>query len=107
MPAKLKSCPFCESKETVFNGSVCIEHDESCFVLSLGFCDFGKTWLTNDADIAAWNTRAGQGEEKILQSASPTNSAREAITCTNVSCGWNIRGKGFCGLIRCCPGRNK
>jgi len=59
-------------------------------------------WL--ERELILWQVKE---EEKILQSATPTNTAREAITCTNVSCGWNIRGKGFCGLIRCCPGRNK
>ena len=86
MPAKPLPCPFCKSKETVFNDSVCIEHDEGCFVLSLGFCDFGKTWLTNEADIAAWNKRAGQGEEKILQSASPTNTGRQFVAQMPPSC---------------------
>jgi len=38
-------------------------------------------------------------------SKQPNNSAKDAITCVNEQCCWNL--KGMCGLVRVCPGRNK
>ena len=35
------------------------------------------------------------------------NNERDAITCVNMKCGWNDTKRGWCGLLRCCPGRNK
>lgn len=70
MPAKLKTCPFCggEAKKVI----TASKDDESkimctnCFVQTS--CDY------EDAPVEMWNKRAEQGEEKILQSALPTNT---------------------------------
>lgn len=45
---------------------------------------------------------------KAVENPQPSSNKQvDAITCLNSSCGWNIKANGWCGLIRCCPGRNK
>lgn len=70
--ADLKKCPFCNSNEESFGDSACITHDDTCFMLSLGVCDFNKTWIYCQADIEQWNNRPISKE--VAHSASDNNA---------------------------------
>jgi len=50
-----------------------------------------------------WRAAIEFMEEKLTSD----NKKMDAITCINARCGWNDTKRGWCGLLRCCPGRNK
>lgn len=93
MPAKLKPCPFCgfdveseESYKDPVNPSEGLYEDEIIYVIACPDCGAGVApGSTLIEAVNNWNKRAGQGEEKISQSATPTNSeSKTCYSCSNV-----------------------
>jgi Lar family restriction alleviation protein len=110
MPADLKPCPFCgfnvESEES-YKDPVKPDSgmflDETIYVIACPDCGAGVApGSTLEEAVQNWNKRAGQGEEKILLSASPTNTGSLKLPpCKYCKINFTIKlylgkGWGFC-----------
>jgi len=99
----LKSCPFCGKPGVLNKSSHC-----GWNIYCAGFC--GCQLSTNYADnrdlIKQWNNRAKSAEEKILQSASPTNTERDEICpeCDSKML-MNPAGNWYCSNWPWCQGK--
>lgn len=57
--SELLPCSFCKSIQHIYeDGSVCIEHEDDCFMVSTGYCEHKKTWICSPANLKSWNRRA-------------------------------------------------